>query len=419
MDPFATSHFSNDGLRHDLKTGIASDCMSLAVRLTRIAEFDDRKLYLQDGYPSIYAYCIRELHFSVGAAYKRINAARIARRFPAVLMAVADGRLHLSAVVTLATHLTSGNVDELLAAATHKTRAEIEQLLARRFPRPDLPERLQAIPSPSPIETMATSQEDQLSPGTVDALTIPVGQPTLASPLPLPPGTVDASTISPGQPALEPVQQLSHGKVQAPAPRARMMPLAPQRYGLQATVDQETHDLLQEAQALMSHQIQAGEIAQVLKSALKLLVPHLRKQKFAATTCPHPAARGSAKANGGDGANATRHIPAAVKRAVWERDGGQCTFVSDAGHRCEARTLLELDHIEPVARGGKATTENIRLRCRGHNQYTAECAFGAGFMSDKRAEAQARAKTRNQAKARAAASGQPDGRTTGGTGRPA
>ena len=386
MDPFATSHFSNDGLRHDFKTRVASDCKSTAVLLTRIAEFDERTLYLPDGYSSMYAYCIHELHFSVGAAYKRINAARTARRFPAVLMAVADGRVHLSAVVTLATHLTSGNVDELLAAATHKTRAEIEHLLAQRFPRPDLPERLQAIPSaPMPILPWAMPQGDQQSPGTVDASTISISPSTPVSALQQSPGTVGASTISLGQ-----LQQHSQGTDQAPAPRSRMIPLAPGRFGLQATLDQETHDLIQEAQDLMSHQVLAAEIATMIKCAFQLLVPYLKKQKFAATDRPGPAR----------GATSARHIPATVKRAVWERDGGQCTFVSEAGHRCQARTLLEFDHIEPVARGGEATTENIRLQCRGHNQYAAECAFGAEFMEDKR-EAARRAPTKTKARERA------------------
>ncbi|HEY6865810.1 MAG TPA: HNH endonuclease, partial [Candidatus Eisenbacteria bacterium] len=78
------------------------------------------------------------------------------------------------------------------------------------------------------------------------------------------------------------------------------------------------------------------------------------------------------------------HIPAEVKREVWERDRGRCTFVSAAGRRCAARTRLEFDHVEPVARGGQATVSGIRLRCRAHNQYAAECAFGAGFMREKR-----------------------------------
>lgn len=58
-----------------------------------------------------------------------------------------------------------------------------------------------------------------------------------------------------------------------------MTPLAPERFGLQLTLDRETHDLLQHAQALMSHQVPTGEIAPVIKSALKLLVAHLEKRK--------------------------------------------------------------------------------------------------------------------------------------------
>jgi hypothetical protein len=50
----------------------------------------------------------------------------------------------------------------------------------------------------------------------------------------------------------------------------------------------------------------------------------------------------------------------------------------------EPQRGLEFDHVREVARGGDASVENIRLRCRAHNQYTAECTFGAGFMREKR-----------------------------------
>jgi len=78
-----------------------------------------------------------------------------------------------------------------------------------------------------------------------------------------------------------------------------------------------------------------------------------------------------------------------VKRAVWKRDGGQCTFVGDTGHRCEARGDVEFDHVTEAARGGEATVDGLQLRCRGHNQFTAERTFGAWFMKQKRAEAAA------------------------------
>ena len=179
--------------------------------------------------------------------------------------------------------------------------------------------------------------------------------------------------------------QLSSRTVKAPArqPAAdrapqKLTPLSPQRYALQAMVDQETYDLLRHAQTLLGHQLSSGDIAPVLTPALRLLVRHLECRKFAAMDRPRRCGRSSSN---------PRHIPAAVKRAVRERDQDQCTFRSESGQRCPARTRLEFDHIEPVARGGVATVDGMRLRCRAHNQYDAECTFGAGFMDRKRQQA--------------------------------
>ena len=164
-----------------------------------------------------------------------------------------------------------------------------------------------------------------------------------------------------------------------------MTPLAPERFGLQVTLDQETHDLLKRAQALMSHQNPGGEIAPVLKRALQALVGQLEKQKFAATDRPR-GGEGSA-GNGGDGPS-SRHVSASTKRRVWERDQGRCTFVSENGKRCDERALVEFDHKDLWARGGEATPDRMRLRCRAHNQHAAERELGADFMERKRREAQ-------------------------------
>ena len=76
----------------------------------------------------------------------------------------------------------------------------------------------------------------------------------------------------------------------------------------------------------------------------------------------------------------SRHIPHAVRRQVLARDGGQCTFVSAEGRRCEQRGQLELHHEQPFARAGEASASNIRLLCRAHNALLAERDFGRGFM---------------------------------------
>jgi 5-methylcytosine-specific restriction endonuclease McrA len=143
---------------------------------------------------------------------------------------------------------------------------------------------------------------------------------------------------------------------------------------------QETHDKLRHAQALLGHAVPSGELSQVIDRALDALIQTLERRKFAATSRTRPR---RSSANG-------RYVPAEIRRAVWQRDGGQCTFVSDKGHRCEARERLEFDHVDPVARGGRSTVKGMRLRCRAHNQYEAERTFGAGFMQRKRDEARAR-----------------------------
>ena len=162
-----------------------------------------------------------------------------------------------------------------------------------------------------------------------------------------------------------------------------MAPLSPGRYELRVTLDQESHDLLLQLQALLAHSVPSSDIPELLKRALKLAVRDAARRRYSATSKPK-AKRGSKN---------PRHIPATVRRAVHERDGDRCTFVSSTGRRCEERRFLELDHAHPAARGGQATVANLRLRCRAHNQYEAERTYGAGFMREKRQAARARNET--------------------------
>ena len=156
---------------------------------------------------------------------------------------------------------------------------------------------------------------------------------------------------------------------------ARVTPLAAQRFGFQCTLPRETHEKLVRIRALLSHAVPSGDLVQVLDRSFDALLEKLEKRKKAATPKPRAPRRNSTN---------PRSIPGHVRRAVFERDGDQCTFVSENGRRCEAREFLELDHIEPVARGGASTLANLRLRCRAHNQMAADELFGVEFMRRKR-----------------------------------
>jgi hypothetical protein len=331
---YSLSHLTDQALLRDLATLVAQDRATTAALLAHLAEVDARKLYLPAAYPSMFAWCLGELHLSEDSAGKRIRAARAGRQFPAIFTALAEGRLHLSGIVLLAPHLTPDNVDDLIPAASHKTKAEIEALLAQRFPMPDL------VTTIEPIAVISA-----------------------------PAATCQGHVC-------ERNEQPAPGRVTEP-PRPKITPLAPQRFGLQVTIDAETQQLLQDVRALMGHTIPSGDIAAVLRESLRLTKQALEKQRYAQVSEPRPGRR----------TKSARHIPAHVRREVWKRDQGRCTFVSDTGHRCESRSWLEFDHVTPVARNGEATVGNIRLRCRPHNQFLAEQVFGDRFMRGKRERA--------------------------------
>jgi hypothetical protein len=336
MSRYSLSHLTDQALLRDLSTLVTQDRSTTSELLAHLAEVDARKLYLPAAYPSMFAWCLGELHLSEDSAGKRIRAARAGRQFPSIFPALAEGRLHLSGIVLLAPHLTSENADELIAAATHKTKAEIEVLLARRFPLPDLVTAIEPI------------------------------------------ATVSAPATTCQEHVCERNEQPAPGRVTEP-PRPRITPLAPQRYGMQVTISEETREKLRHAQELLSHAVPGGDVAQVLDRALDALIANLERQRLAKTSKPRPGRR----------TKSARHIPAHVRREVWRRDEGRCTFVGENGHRCESRTRLEFDHTLPVARGGEATASNLRLRCRPHNQFLAERAFGERFMRGKRERAKA------------------------------
>ena len=152
------------------------------------------------------------------------------------------------------------------------------------------------------------------------------------------------------------------------------MKSTPECFELHCIIDRETHDLIEYARSL-SHRRQ--DIPQVLKHALELAVAQLEKEKFGASSSPRVTHATSRRAS-------PRYIPAAVKLAVWKRDEGHCTFVGTNGERCGSQHRLEYDHILPVARGGQSTADNLRLRCRPHNQLEAELVYGTDFMRQKR-----------------------------------
>jgi hypothetical protein len=323
-------------LLREVRRLVSRERAATAALIAALGELDVRRLYLAEGCSSLFTYCTHVLHLSEHAAYGRIEAARAARKWPVVLELFADGSLHLTTVALLGRHLTTENHRELLAAARHKTKREIEEIVAALQPQ---------SPVPSTIRKLPTS--------------------TASSP------AMDMPVVADAVAPIAPCVALSREpSVPSPAPPKRpaeLKPIAPQQYKVQFTASQETYDKLRQAQDLLRHRIPDGDVALILDRALTVLLAELHRTKHGGVDRPR---QGTPRTSTG------RHVPAAVKRTVWDRDGGRCAFVGAAG-RCSERGFLEYHHVVPFADRGPTNVENIELRCRAHNAYESARWFGA------------------------------------------
>ena len=118
----------------------------LAELLAHLAELDQRRLYLDLGFPSLHAYCTSALGMCESTAGRRITAARVCRKFPEVLARVANGELHLSAVCSMSPHLDWNNAPELIEVCKNQSRRKVDEILAARFPRADVREKVRLDP---------------------------------------------------------------------------------------------------------------------------------------------------------------------------------------------------------------------------------------------------------------------------------
>ncbi len=324
---------SDDELLLRLADLIRDSRRTESLLVAHIAEVDARKLYAREGSPSMFAYCTEVLRLSEAEAYLRIASARASREFPVLLEMLAEGRLHLSGVGKLAPHLTPENAGALLSRATHKTKRQIEELIAEVAPRPDVADlvrRVPATPAPGPMPALSLERRE-LRPDAVD-----------------------------------PVRPRS-----APA----VEPLAPGRCKFQFTGSALLRYKLERLQALTHSE---GDLAAVIEAAVTEKLERLEKGHFAQTLAPRKTLDRTTTAP------LTRHIPAAVRRAVHERDGTRCRYENADGRRCSERTRLEFHHRYPFARGGDHSLPNVALLCRAHNALMAELDCGRRIAGRKR-----------------------------------
>lgn len=301
-----------------LVSQLASLCLEGKRLTARVIEhliaIEDREIHLRAACDTMWSFCTTRMNMSEGETSRRLNAVKLARRYPSLLPRISRGEIHLSALKLATKYLHESNADRIFDAMTHKTKTEVREVLAQMFPQPDAPS----------VELQVTG----------------------------------ALPTSDGRGFLDPTT----GKKIV----SKIEPLSVTGRFVQLTMTQGCYATYQRAKQLLSHRIPDGDPAKVIEAALEALVAKLEKERLGATTRPQKKRRPSKPG----------HIAAATVREVFERDGLQCTYVDAHGRRCECKTRLELDHIVPRAHGGSDEASNLRVRCRAHNQMWAKDVFG-------------------------------------------
>ena len=363
--------------------------------IEHLAEIEARGLYLERGFSSLFDYAVRELGYSDAAAARRIGAMRLCADQPHAREGLRDGSLTLSAAAELQwafdRQRRRGSICGTAAIAPAGTRAAGAAGAAAQNGL--APDSAPAVPS---------SAEPQPPPLVLDA----VGRQKLVE---------EAA----GKSARQVRQMLADVDPELAPPADRVRPLGDGRYELKATIDAECQQGLEQLRGLLSHvdpRVTLGQLvgrlvkegldrhdpsrpprrarsgsrpADAKANAPRTPTPESQpavERRAASTTkdaaipagaAPTPAravrpiptkSTGAATPTAKSCASG-RAIPAAVRRQVWQRDGGRCSYVDpQTGRRCNSTHLIEIDHIVPHALGGGADPGNLRL-CGAHHRH--------------------------------------------------
>ena len=330
--------------------------------LLALAEFDRDRLWEQLGYPRLFPYLHHELKLSNAAAWYRKVAARLIQRFPEVVGPIREGKLCLTALGDLSRVMNEENRGYIMPRFFYLSKREARAVAVEILPAEVVPRREVVTGMPGsnqhgsslfrPGET-AMTQVSAPPPGP------PNGPPHGPPPSP-PSASAAAASPDPRGPA--------RPSMDAP-PSLSTEPLTPELCRLHLTVSRRFLVKLEAARAGQSHAQPGATAGEVLEAALDLLLDHQARRRGA-----------SARPQANPRASGPDHVPASVRRAVWERDKGKCQWPRHDGRRCESMHQVEVDHIYPRAMGGPSTVDNCRLLCRIHNDLAARLIYGNDWM---------------------------------------
>ncbi len=298
---------SSDALLRSAEKLVVSENTNIAKLIAHLAEMSSRKTALKLGYTSLYQYCIEGLNLSEGAVPARIHVANVSRRFPQLLVALAERRISLTVAALLAPHLTEDNVQKVISDCAGKTRKQTEEYLVAIKPKP--------VFEPS-IRKRSATAAPALEPSPRDA--------TAPAPAPL----VWPSSSSPVP---------NHPPVETPKSSPTILePARPEIFNFRFSADKEFKDKF-ERLAVMGVENAQKNMTEILAKALDIALEkkdpkkklERRRKRQKAGAAPSRSNETAKK----DAPAESRHVSSEVSERVHERGRYQCVYSGHDGTR--------------------------------------------------------------------------------------
>lgn len=337
---------NNKTLINDLKSLVKQERKILTEILDYLKEVERRKLYLNMGYSSLFAWMTEYLGYSEGAAQRRIQAMRLVRAHPEVEVKISSGRISLSVASNIQSYLkreekkrketkskelTKTNKLELITQLEGTSSRKCEEILATISPETALPKE-----KTRPI----TDEKTQISFIANKSLIQKIKRLKTLTSHQNPEGTYEKLFEKALDIALEKLDPIKR---------------------------QERRDLRQKKSRLhrdpattAKHKKISQKLPTPLAGGLKSPPSQGAKRNQQPNHAPNIPPTSAVK----------RYIPKKLQDQIWVRDKGKCQYLDiRTGKKCHSKHLIEVDHKNPFSWGGEHSIRNLRLYCRGHNLY--------------------------------------------------
>jgi HNH endonuclease len=335
---------SDSQLMSELKNSVLEERQKTALVLEYLREVERRRLYADSGYPSLWDFCIHELAYSEASASRRIGAMRLLREIPELKEDLLSGKQNLSSLSKARNFfkleekhqgekLSIEEKKEVLQELENKSSRECERTLLELSSVPieiSNPQRERPIDATHTELRLVLRDEVYFKLKRIQALR------SHANPSMSYENLLDymADEILK---KIDPLEKVKSQKVAPSGPSISEPSRRPDPSKIPGVSKTPDTSEMKEVQNPDFFPPPTSEVEQ------DQATPGLRTFRIP--------------------------IPRAIARTVWVRDQGRCSYSDPStGKLCNSTVYLEYDHILPVSKGGQNRIDNLRLRCRAHNQ---------------------------------------------------